>query len=273
MLPTSRLPRLVPATLAAVLTLSAQQAPQIPATVLCRPSALLNPFLAPVSGEPVTVTYVIKIERPQLDGSIETLDSTFHVARDSRGRISRELRERLPASSAGARPLLGVVLYNPRTRMSQTIDTANRTDVELQVQLHSPAVSLQATVPASNRARIEDLGRKSISGLDVKGDRETWKDPAQLSPARQPSQSSIESWYSNDLHMIVSERRTTPLGVVVTIALSEIDRHEPPAALFKVPQGYRVIRPKSQVYSHTGFAGDAWSITPPDQDGNITGAW
>jgi hypothetical protein len=257
---------------AAVLTLGAQQGPQTPATALCRPSALLNPFLAPVSGEPVTVTYVIKIERPQFDGSTEALDSTFQVARDSKGRISHELRERVPTSTAGAPSLLGVVLYDPRTQMSKTIDPASRTDVELQVQLHPPTVSLQSpTVSVSSTAEVEDLGWKTISGLDVKGVRQTWGGPGQLSLAGQPLQTSDESWYSNDLHMIISERRTTPLGVVGEITMSEIDRHEPPASLFKVPQGYRVIRRKGHAF--TSFAGTAWSITPPDQDGNITGAW
>jgi len=61
----SRLPLLVPVTLAAVLTLSAQQAPQTPAAALCRPSALLNPFLEPVSGVPVNVDQM-------LNGDMET---------------------------------------------------------------------------------------------------------------------------------------------------------------------------------------------------------
>jgi hypothetical protein len=72
--------------------------------------------------------------------------------------------------------------------------------------------------------------------------------------------------------MIVSERRTNPLGGVVVITVSEIDRHEPPASLFKVPQGYRVIRPKRQVFTRVS-SGNTWSIRPPDQAGNITGAW
>jgi hypothetical protein len=249
----------------AALTLSAQQAVQTPATALNRPSALLNPFLAPVSGVPVTATFVIKMEWPHGYGGTETFGSTFQVARDSRGRISHELREFVPASSAGAPPLLGVVLFDPHTSTSHTIDPANRTDVESQVHLPTDSLS------ASSIAQAVDLGRKKISGLEVKGIRRTLRSQTKLSLARQPWQTSDESWYSNDLHMIVSERRTNPLAGVMVISMEEIDRHEPPAELFQVPQGCRLIRRNGRAFS--SFARPAWSITPPDQDGNITGAW
>jgi hypothetical protein len=161
--------------------------------------------------------------------------------------------------------MVGMVLYDPHAQMSQTIDPANRTDIEVQIQLQPPSGLLEiAAVSATGNPKIENLGRKTISGLNVTGVRETWKGPVQPYSGGQPSQTSFERWYSNDLHMIVFERRTTPLGVVVTTAMSEMDRREPPVSLFKVPPGYHVIRPKRQDLTH--FAADTWSITPPDYD-------
>jgi hypothetical protein len=100
----SRLALVVPIVLAVVLALSAQQAPQKPATVASRSIALQNPFLAPVSGSPVTATFVINTERTRPDGSTGALSATFQVARDSSGRISHELRELAPPSSAEESP-------------------------------------------------------------------------------------------------------------------------------------------------------------------------
>jgi hypothetical protein len=265
MLPVFRLSLIVAIGAAAIPELTAQQMPQKPAIGLCRPNALLNPFVAPVSGEPVTVTYVIKTERLRPDGDIETQGHSFQVARDSKGRISHELGARPPASSVA--PMVGMVLYDPRTQMSQTIDPANRTDVQVQIQLHPPGRLLEtAAVSASGNPKIENLGTKTISGLSVMGVRETWRGPVQPYSGGQPSQTSFERWYSNDLHMIVFERRITPLGIVVMTAVSQIDRREPDSALFKVPQGYRVIRPKRQVL--TRFAAATWAIRPPDYDPN-----
>lgn len=267
MLPVFRLSLLAAISAAAIPGLIAQQMPQKPAIGLCRPNALLNPFVAPVSNEPVTVTYVVKTERLQPDGDIETQGRSFQVARDAKGRISHELGERVQASSVREAPMVGMVLYDPRTQLSQTIDPANRTDVEVQIQLHAPGGLLEtATVSASGNPKIEDLGRKTISGLNVMGVRETWRGPVQPYSGGQPSQTSVERWYSNDLHMIVFERRITPLGIVVMTAVSQIDRRAPDSALFKVPQGYRVIRPKKQVL--TRFAPATWAITPPDYDPN-----
>jgi hypothetical protein len=259
--PLSRLPLLVSVTVAAVFTLSAQQAPQEPAAALFRPNDLLTPFLAPVSGAPVTATFVIVTEWTRGDGSTETLGSTFQVARDSGGRISHELRKLEPAAFTGAPPLLGVVLYNPRTETSQTIDPVNRTDVELTDRLPNDTLS------GYGGEEIVDLGRKMIAGLDVTGVRRTWRVPVGLSLTGQPSQTSDESWYSNRLHMIVSERRTDPLGGVVVITVSGIDRQRPPASLFKVPQRYQVIRKKRPANTHIA-RGESWSIRPPEYDPN-----
>jgi hypothetical protein len=251
----------------ALLTLHAQQHPPKPATVPSRFNILLNPFLGPVSGAPVTATFTIDVKWWRVGGDIETLDSMFQVARDSRGRISHELRRLVPASSTGAPPLVGVVLYDPRNKTSQTIDQATRTDIELQGDLPTDTLSASNITTLSRIAEIEDLGEKTISGLEVKGVRCTWKGPAQASLTGQPSQTSIESWYSNDLHMIVSERRVIPLKGVVTITLSEIDRHEPPAGLFTAPRGYQVIRLKRPVLTRRA-QDESWSITPPDYDPN-----
>lgn len=173
----------------------------------------------------------------------------------------------LPASFTGAPPFVGVVLYDPSTKTSQTIDHAARTDVELQGDLPADTLSPSNIATLSGIAEIEDLGEKRISGLEVRGVRCTWKAPAQASLTGQPSQTSIVSWYSNDLHMIVSEQRVNSLGGVVAITLSKIDRHEPPALLFKAPQGYQAIRLKRLV--RTSLAQDgSWTITPPDYDPN-----
>ncbi len=263
----SMLPSLFTVVATGVLTLNGQQVPPKSATALSRFNALLNPFLGPVSGVPVTATFVVTVKRWQLDGSLETLDSTFEVARDSRGRLSHELRKLVPASFTGAPPLVGVVLYDPHTKTSQLIDLSTRTDVEVQDDLPTDTLSASNIAILSRIAKIEDLGTKTISGLKVKGVRSTWKVPAEFSLTGQPSKTSIESWYSNDLHMIVSERRVNPLGGVVVITLSEIDRQEPAATLFKAPQGYEVIRLKRQVRSYLA-RDDAWSITPPDYDPN-----
>jgi hypothetical protein len=251
----------------ALLTLNAQRLLPGSATAPSRFNILLNPFLGPVSRTPVTATFAINVKWWRVGADIETLDSTFQVARDSRGRISHELRRLVPASSTGAPQLVGVVLYDPRTKTSQTIDQATRTDVERQGELPADTLSASNLATLSRIAEIEDLGEKTISGLKVKGVRCTWKIPAQASLTGQPSQTSIESWYSNDLHMIISERRVNPLKGVVTITLSKIDRHEPPAGLFAAPQGYQVIWLKGQVRTRLAQDG-SWSITPPDYDPN-----
>jgi hypothetical protein len=258
----SRLTLFVSIAVAAVLTLSGQQAPQKPAMAASRSIALQNPFLAPVSGTPVTATFVINTERTRPDGSTEALGATFQVARDSGGRISHELRELKPPSSAGESPSQGAVLYDPRTHLSQTIDDAKRTDVEREIRL-----PVNWFLTADGTAEFEELGRKTIAGVKVRGVRRMWRAPGQFSPTGQPWQTSIETWFSDRLHMTVSERRTNPDGSVVSVIASQIDRQQPAASLFKAPLGYQVVRLKPLVF-YRGHVGTGWTGIPPDYDPN-----
>jgi len=257
-----RLALLAPIAVAGVLTLSAQQAPKQPQTAASRSIALQSPFLAPVSGSPVTARFVINTERSRPDGSTEALGATFQVARDSSGRISHELRGLEPPTSAAESPSQGAVLYDPRTHLSQTIDDANRTDVEREIRL-----PVNWFLTAAGTSEFKNLGSKTIAGVKVRGTRRTWRASAQFSQTGQPSQTSIDTWFSDRLHMTVSERRTNPDGSVVSVIASQIDRQQPAASLFEAPQGYQVVRLKPLVF-YSAPLGSGWSGIAPDYDPN-----
>lgn len=263
----SRLPLLFPIVAAAVLTFTVRQAQPQSVVGPTPPNALLSPFVAPVAHLPLTATFVLKVERPQANESAQSIGCTFQVARDATGRISRELRGLVPASSAEAPPLFGTVLYNPHSHMSQTIDPVHRTDVKLPMDLPTDIFTV------SPPAETQGLGVKTIDGLKITGVRRTWKIPARLSPTGKRLQTVDERWYSKDLRMVVLERRFNLLGGVVRITLSAIDRGNPSASLFEAPTGYRVIVKKSLVNTSGGPPGDLLSIPSADSDPNLSGAW
>jgi hypothetical protein len=252
------LPLLFLITGTAVLTLRAQQPAQQPASDSPRSFAYLVPFIPPIPGAPVTAKFVIQVEQPLPGGGSETWHGMTLVARDSSGRTLQALHELVP-SSVAAPPPLYTVLSDPVSRLRKTLDPVHRTYVQEQFRISPLSQSV------SGRPEGEDLGNKFIDGLEVKGIRRTWMISSEVSDSGKPDRVVDETWYSKELGTIVSERQTDSAGRVVTVAISHLDRSEPPAALFRPPHGYNV---SGQVPAR--FA--TWAVTPPDWDPNAGSA-
>jgi hypothetical protein len=262
-----RLPVLLLITGAALPALHTQQNPQESAAVHPRRIAFVAPYTPPVSGIPVSAEYVIQTERPPAGGQSEIWHSTTQVARDADGRIRHELRDYVPASFTQKPPLFCVILLDPVTRLSHTLDPVLQTDDRQ--WFHSSR--LTKFDPGASGG--EDLGARTIDGLEVRGERRAWTHPSRLGAPGQSDQVVDETWYSNELQLVVFERQTNSSGGIVTISLSHLDRSDPSASLFTVPRGYHVPNLPSTPGGHP------WSIPtvpPPWLDpsvpGNISGA-
>ena len=179
------------------------------------------------------------LERPLAGGGTETVRSTTRVVRDSQGRLRYDLCEYVPALFTTEPPLGFVVLMDPISRLGHILDTAH--EIDTRRSFHAS----HATLSDARNVETEDLGDKTIDGLEVKGVRRTWinRGPLDASgqPVLQPVEVSDEIWYSNELKLRVYEQRTNLRGGVLTVTLSHFDRGEPEASLFKVPHRYRVL--------------------------------
>jgi hypothetical protein len=89
--------------------------------------------------------------------------------------------------------------------------------------------------------KVEDLGSAIIDNINARGTRRTLTIPAQVSGTGAPLTVVDEYWYSEDLHLDVLLLHNDPRTGLQTIALSGINREEPPQAFFEVPQGYKIV--------------------------------
>jgi len=115
----------------------------------------------------------------------------------------------------------------------------------------------------------EDLGTRTIDGLEARGERREWTSRPRRGTPGQSVHVVDETSYSSELQLVVLEQQSNSSGRVVTICLSHLDRSEPPASLFTVPRGYHVLTPNT--------FGSIPSVPPPWVDasipGSISGAW
>ena len=92
---------------------------------------------------------------------------------------------------------------------------------------------------AENRRR-EDLGSRVIEGVEAKGQKLVATIPVDRIGNDQPIEIVDERWISPELKTLVQSRRSDPRLGENTYQLTKIDRAEPAASLFTLPEGYTI---------------------------------
>jgi hypothetical protein len=88
--------------------------------------------------------------------------------------------------------------------------------------------------------KVQTLADQTIEGVLAHGSQITTTIPAGAIGNDQPILVTTETWYSPDLQMVVLSKRNDPRVGESVMAVTNIQRGEPGAALFQVPAGYTV---------------------------------
>ena len=207
---------------------------------------------APFSGDVVTQT-----TQTLPDGSHIKQSTTVHVYRDSEGRTRREETLNLNGLAVGANngaPPQRVFLNDPVAGTSYALDTTNRTATKTG---RGPRPGMGTASDSSGQGptprmiqgranrqgvnvKTESLGSQSIEGVQAQGTRITRTIPAGQVGNEQPIQIMTESWYSQDLQMVVQRKSSDPRRGETVTQLTNVSRGEPSSTLFQVPADYKV---------------------------------
>ena len=151
------------------------------------PSVLNAPFTAKV------VTW----NEPQVGGDTVSRKYYTVVARDSQGRVRREIREFIPADSTRKPPLRSFTILDPVAATRTTCTTATMNCAT--TPFHVPWLRRMLVAAGSGNSR-ESLGQQTIDDLPVVGTRQT----VSSSSGTPHCLSRTDVWYSPDLHMDLS---------------------------------------------------------------------
>jgi len=88
--------------------------------------------------------------------------------------------------------------------------------------------------------RSESLGKRKIEGLLSEGRRTVTTFPPGSVGNTAAIEIVVETWVSDDLHVVVLGKRNDPRVGEMTYRLIDIKRADPPPSLFEVPAEYRV---------------------------------
>jgi hypothetical protein len=222
----------------------------------------------PVKGVPFSATQTTVHEQTLADGTI--IKSTVEVllARDSEGRMRAE--GTMKSSFGAASHAHVVTVWNPIDRMEISWISGS-SSANFATVIHLPEMQMNgmmnalasappppppgtlsrppqasAALPShtntdTGNIHTETLPADTIAGLDVEGTRTTQVIPAGTVDNDRDITVLSETWTSPELNYTVRQMTSDPRTGKVTSELSNIDRSEPDPALFKPPEGYKVM--------------------------------
>jgi hypothetical protein len=232
-------------------------------------TAMAGP-MATVAGAPYSAQVVTERVQTLADGNRIEQNTSGSVARDSQGRVRRD--EGLPGltSANGDAPHL-VMIDDPVAGVHWTLDAQTKTAIKMPAAQTKgadfgpfmpppagadktwfvssggaadagPHVQIIAKNQVSLNSNVSklDLGTQTIEGVPAQGNRTTRTIPAGAVGNEQPLVITTETWYSPDLKVLILSKTNDPRMGETTYKLTNIQRSEPPANLFQVPDDYTI---------------------------------
>jgi hypothetical protein len=199
-----------------------------------------------VTGAPFSATFSTQSTQTLADGNQIQRNTTGTFARDTQGRTRREMT--LPgigpmAASSGAPPH-AVFISDPVAGVNYVLHadekTANQVPMRGRKDARNAGAEPGFRKRFQNDAVTTDLGTQTINGVTAQGTRITRTIAAGQIGNVKPIVIVTERWYSSELQTYVMTKKTDPVMGDTVTQLTNIQRAEPDASLFKVPSDYAV---------------------------------
>ena len=201
-------------------------------------------FLTPAANAPFSAEVEIVSHEKLPDGTEHVTAARNHMARSSSGRIYQERHAMAAADLLGKTPVLSEHIYDPSSRQSIMIFPFRHLAREL--TLRAPEVIPASALPPSQQVknaevRETDLGTQSLDGVELRGLRKQRTIAAQFSGIGKDVEVTDEYWYSEALSIYMIIRHNDPRTGEQLVAVTKVERTEPPATQFAVPSAYKVV--------------------------------
>ena len=214
------------------------------------PGPMGGPFgdigeIKPVKGFPLTAEIVVTREITLADGNRIHNESQSKVYRDSEGRVRREMGVDLATPLTGKVKHTLVVINDPVAGTRYMLNPDNKTARQMPMHggpHHGDKAHGDMGPGPDGAAGVakEQLGTKTINGIQAEGVRVTRTIPAGEMGNEKPITVVTERWFSPDLQIAVLTVHTDPMMGTVTTKLVNLTQGAPDAALFQVPSDYTV---------------------------------
>lgn len=201
-----------------------------------------------VTGAPFSAVAVSESTQILADGNHITRKTQTSLFRDSQGRLRKEVTI---SGFAGQPKSFAVIsdpvananfVLHPETKVAEKMGGHGGRGMRGPAKgaLNGKWQAREQQEIASGDLKKEDLGTQTIAGVSAQGTRMTRTIPAGQMGNEKPIVIVHETWFSNDLQMVVMSKRTNPWIGETTYTLTNIQRTEPAPSLFAVPSDFTV---------------------------------
>jgi hypothetical protein len=211
-------------------------------------------YIPPLLNAPFTAIVHTEWTRPLSEGGNFTFVNQRRVARDSLGRIYEE-RWLLAPKGKEERSVMNLIqiadpnahtLYNcftlrtPHRCALQTFRETAETE-------YKPAIGKTGPLPDNIGFRTqENLGTRSIEGIETNGTRETTNYNAGVLGSDQPFSAHREFWQAPQLGVNLYSKVVDPGVGKQVFTLTDVNLAEPDSKLFELPEGFIVEDQRKQ---------------------------
>ena len=218
-----------------------------------------------VTGAPFSAVAVSETTQTLADGNRISRKTQTNLFRDSQGRFRKEVT--LPAIgplATSGEPKSFVFINDPVANTNFILHPDTKTAEHMGKRFGEMKGAMKDAIKGKmehwkqreitdSNLKQEDLGTQTIAGASAQGTRFTRTIPAGQIGNEKPITIVHESWYSNDLQIMVMSKRSDPRFGETTYTLTNVQRHEPDASLFTVPPDYTVTEGRSGRHGNVIF--------------------
>jgi len=201
-----------------------------------------------VTGAPMTATVSVTHDQTLSDGNTIHTDNQSTEYRDSQGRVRREVPFKLATPATGATEGTMIIIMDPVAGKRYMLNPQKKTAHAM--PLHPPGERAGTRggpdgpepmwKSAGNDVTTEQLGTKTILGLQATGTRVTRTIPAGQIGNTKPISVVTERWVSTDLQIPLTMEHKDPMMGTMISTVTSVTRGEPDASLFQVPSDYKI---------------------------------
>jgi hypothetical protein len=212
---------------------------------------LITPVLGQYAGAPYSATETTKTARTLADGThITQPERRRFLFRDSRGRTRNEVFPVVPNGSKTPMVAVFINIMDPVAGFRYMLDTEAKTAIRAPTRAAVPVGSppggttiTPAPRPVTVRrpqSKSESIGTQVMEGLLCDGHRTITTYPAGVSGNDRDIVTTMESWVSQELHIVVVNSTSDPRSGDSVTKLTNISRSEQDPALFVIPGDYTI---------------------------------
>ena len=206
-------------------------------------------YIPPLLNAPFSAVVNTDWARPIPGGGTYTLVNARHVARDSRGRIYEERWLLVPKGGDIESRRNVIQIADPAAHTLYNCFPLQEPHRCYKLAFDEPAIAVfkpAAIVPgplASGKgfSTHEDLGLRTIEGIDTHGSRDSTTLNIGAIGNDRPVVTTREFWFAEPLGINLLSILDDPQAGKQTFRLSEVTRSEPDPQLFELPEGYEVV--------------------------------